>query len=230
VSELNGFDIPTLNLRRLIRHAITNRIFIEPEKGHVAHTRMSRLLLEDAPLSNWVGFMCNDLWLPIANVVGAMKKWPGSEESTETGVNLAYNQSLPWFDYLQQDEDFAKRYNLAMQAHGGGEGYSLAATVEGYQWGDLPKGATVVDVGVAMEHRRTSVANAGCRWAETKATFLLPLPRRFQICGSSYRTRLDCAPTRQLARCPTRCSPGSSSQLTTSLRHSPSWRRRTSFA
>ncbi|GJN86694.1 hypothetical protein PLIIFM63780_010275 [Purpureocillium lilacinum] len=160
VSELNGFDIPMLNLRRLIRHAMTNRIFVEPEKGRVAHTRMSRLVLEDAPLSNWVGFMCNDLWLPIANVVGAMKKWPGSEESTETGVNLAYNQSLPWFDYLQQDEDFAKRYNLAMQAHGGGEGYSLAATVEGYPWGDLPKGATVVDMGGNQGYVSFAIAEA----------------------------------------------------------------------
>ena len=142
----NGLDIPVLNLRRLIRHAITNRIFAEPKKGFVAHTRTSRLILEDAPLNNWVGFMCNDLWLPIANVVSAMKKWPASEEPTQTGVNLAYNQSLPWFDYLQQDEVFAKRYNLAMQAHGGGEGYSLALVVEGYPWGDLPEGATVVDV------------------------------------------------------------------------------------
>jgi len=141
----NGLDIPVLNLRRLIRHAIANRIFSEPKKGFVAHTRTSRLILEDAPLNNWVGFMCNDLWLPIANVVSAMKKWPASEEPTETGVNLAYNQNLPWFDYLQQDEVFAKRYNLAMQAHGGGEGYSLALVVEGYPWDTLPEGATVVD-------------------------------------------------------------------------------------
>jgi|SRR3569833_570298 len=147
VVELNdGLHIPVLNLRRLIRHAMTNRIFCEPSKGRVAHTRTSRLLLEDAPLNNWVGFMCKDLWLPIANVVEAMKKWPGSEESTETSVNLAYGQNVPWFDYIQQDQTFAKRYNLAMQAHGGAGGFALESVVNGYPWGGLPDGATVVDV------------------------------------------------------------------------------------
>lgn len=146
VVELNNIDIPVLNLRRLIRHAIQNRVFAEPKKGFVAHNRMSRLFLEDVPLSNWVGFVSHDLWLPVAHVVDALKKWPASEEPTETGVNLAYNQSHKWFDFLQQDEVLAKRYNLAMQAHGDGEGYSLDLVVEGYPWGDLPDGATVVDV------------------------------------------------------------------------------------
>lgn len=147
--ELNGgLHIPVLNLRRLVRHAMTNRIFREPAKGLVAHTRASRLLLEDAPLNNWVGFMCNDLWRPIASVVGAMKKWPGSEESTETGVNYAYGESLPWFDFIQQDQVLAKRYNLAMQAHGGAGGFELDAAVNGYPWGELEEGSTVVDVGV----------------------------------------------------------------------------------
>jgi len=139
-------NVPMLNLRRLIRHAMTNHIFHEPEKGFVAHTRTSRLLLEDLPLTNWVGFMTEDLWLPIANVVKAMKKWPGSGESNETSVNLAYGTSANWFDFIQQNKVFANRYNLAMQAHGGGEGFALAHTVDGYPWAELGE-ATVVDVG-----------------------------------------------------------------------------------
>jgi hypothetical protein len=146
VVELSGIDMSTLTLRRLVRHAITSNIFTEPQRGFVAHNRTSRLLLEDEPLNNWVGFMSNDLWLPVAHVVKAMKKWPASEEPTETGVNLAYNQDKPWFDFLQQDQVFAKRYNLAMQAHGGGEGYSLQSVVDGYPWSELADDATVVDV------------------------------------------------------------------------------------
>lgn len=146
VVQLNNVNMSTLNLRRLIRHAITNNVFVEPQRGFVAHNRTSRLLLEDVPLNNWVGFMSNDLWLPVAHVVKAMKKWPGSEEPTETGVNLAYNQDKAWFDFLQQDEVFAKRYNRAMEAHGGGEGYSLQSVVDGYPWGELKDGGTVVDV------------------------------------------------------------------------------------
>jgi hypothetical protein len=137
-------NVPMLNLRRLIRHAMTNHIFHEPEKGFVAHTRTSRLLLEDPPLTNWVGFMMNDLWLPIAHVVKAMKKWPGSGESNETSVNLAYGTGVNWFDWIQQDKSLANRYSLAMQAHGGGEGFAVTHTVNGYPWAELGE-ATVVD-------------------------------------------------------------------------------------
>ncbi|KAF8850350.1 S-adenosyl-L-methionine-dependent methyltransferase [Acephala macrosclerotiorum] len=150
-------DVPMLNLRRLIRHAMTNRIFHEPQKGFVAHTRMSRLLLEDVPLNNWVGFMTNDLWLPIASVVQAMKKWPGSGESNETSVNLAYGTDVNWFDWLQQDHELAKRYGLAMQAHGGGEGFAISHTVDGYPWGELGE-ATVVDMGGSQGYVSFAVA------------------------------------------------------------------------
>lgn len=87
----------------------------------------------------------NDLWLPIAHVVKAMKKWPGSGESNETSVNLAYGTDINWFDWLQQDEELAKRYGLAMKAHGGGEGFAIGHTVDGYPWGKLGE-ATIVDV------------------------------------------------------------------------------------
>lgn len=131
---------------------MTNHIFYEPTKGYVAHTRTSRLLVEDKPLHAWVAFNCEDLWISMANVVNAMKKWPGSQESTETGVNLAHGTDLPWFDFLQADEALSKRYNLAMQAHGGGEGFALQHVVDGYPWGELPDGATMVDVSSSHFH------------------------------------------------------------------------------
>lgn len=139
-------NVPMLNLRRLIRHAITNHIFREPTKGYVAHTSTSRLLLEDPHINAWVGFICEDLWLPIASTVKAMKKWPGSQESNETGVNLVNGTEVPFFDFLQQDKELAKRYSMAMEAHGGGEGFNVEYAVNGYPWGELKEGATVVDV------------------------------------------------------------------------------------
>ena len=157
----NGLEVPMLNLRRMVRHAIQNRVFCEPKKGFVAHSRASQLMLEDELMNNWVGFMCNDLWLPIANVVSAMKQWPGSEESNETGVNLAYKQSQNWFDWLQTDDVVAKRYNLAMQAHSGGEGYSAKATADGYPWDELlPKDGIVVDMGGNQGYVSFAIAEA----------------------------------------------------------------------
>ncbi|RDL40163.1 S-adenosyl-L-methionine-dependent methyltransferase [Venustampulla echinocandica] len=140
-------NVPLLKLRPLIRHAMTNHIFQEPVKGYVGHTRTSRLLVEDKPLHAWVAFYCEDLWVSMTNVVKSMKKWPGSQEPNQTGVNLAFGTDLPWFDFLQSDEALAKRYNLAMQSVGGGEGFAMHHVVEGYPWAGLPDGATIVDMG-----------------------------------------------------------------------------------
>ena len=79
----------TVNLRRLIRHAITNHIFCETHPGYVAHTSSSRLLAEDPQLQAWVGFMSEDLILPVAHTVDAMDIWPGSQEPRETGFQVA---------------------------------------------------------------------------------------------------------------------------------------------
>lgn len=114
----NELPIGVRNLRRLVRHAMTSGLFHEPTRGCVAHTGVSRLLLEDEALRNWVAFMSSNLQRPVAKVVAAMKKWPASEEPTETGVNLAYNESLPWFDFLQANEALGNCHNLAMRAHG----------------------------------------------------------------------------------------------------------------
>lgn len=159
VEEANGLPIGVLNLRRLLRHAMTNHIFCEPAKNQVAHTRTSRLLLEDEPLKNWTGFITHDVWTPVSKVVEAMRRWPASEEPTETSVNLAYNSSTAWFDFLQQDRGLNTRYNLAMQAHGGAAGYAVEYVVKSYDWGGLGD-TTVVDMGGNQGYISFAVAEA----------------------------------------------------------------------
>ena len=51
---------PTL-LKRLIRHAISQRVFCEPKKGFVAHTATSRLLAEENA-NDWMGARCEEVW------------------------------------------------------------------------------------------------------------------------------------------------------------------------
>ena len=198
VSLAEKVNVPMLNLRRLIRHAITNHIFQEPTKGLVAHTSRSRLLLEDPHLNAWVGFTSEDLWLPIASTVKAMKQWPGSQESNETGVNLAYGTDVPWFDFLQQDKELANRYNMAMQAHGGGEGFSVDHTVSGYPWNELPEGSTVVDVSAVQLFSPSKckidvLTKDPSRWAATKATSPSHSPPPFPLYTSSCKTQPGCA-------------------------------------
>ncbi|EHK26879.1 uncharacterized protein TRIVIDRAFT_140059 [Trichoderma virens Gv29-8] len=146
IHRLSGTTIIPSDLRRLLRLSIANNIFQEPNIGSVAHNRASLLLLDDAALANWVAFFTMDMMAPIANTVAAMKKWPGSQETNETGVNITFDHKDSFFDHLQADEARAKRYAIMLQSHGSREGYDISHTVLGYPWARLGA-STVVDMG-----------------------------------------------------------------------------------
>lgn len=151
-------------------------------------------------MNNWVGFMCSDLGLPVANTVNALKKWPGSEESNETGVNVSYDKDIPFFEFFKADKSLAQRYSLAMQSFGGGEGYSAQGVVEGYSWDQLSDGATVVDMGGNQGYISFALAEvfpklnfivqdkAGMRTPETIGTVPEALQDRVQLTTHDFFT------------------------------------------
>lgn len=48
-------------LRRLLRHAMTMRVFSEPSTGFVAHTAASKLLAEPH-MHDWMRTGCEEMW------------------------------------------------------------------------------------------------------------------------------------------------------------------------
>jgi hypothetical protein len=60
IAEKVGLDI--INVRRFLRHAMTNRIFQEVKPGVVAHTAASKILAEDQAMVDWVGFCVEEMW------------------------------------------------------------------------------------------------------------------------------------------------------------------------
>ena len=50
------------DIRRLARHAISNRIFKEVRKGIVAHTAISRLMAEDPLFRDHIGVGSEEVW------------------------------------------------------------------------------------------------------------------------------------------------------------------------
>ena len=59
LAQLVGLE-PEL-LKRLIRHAITHRVFNEPKEGFVEHTATSRLLA-GSKANSWMGVGCEEMW------------------------------------------------------------------------------------------------------------------------------------------------------------------------
>ena len=132
--------------RRLLRAAMTHRIFREPRKGVVEHTAISKLIAETPLLQQYLGLASEESWLATSRLVDASIKWPGSAESDETGYNIATNSVTPYFQDIKDDPMRAKRFDDTMTfAHASG-GFERALLLETYDWGAFTPGL-VVDVG-----------------------------------------------------------------------------------
>ncbi|KAF7879473.1 hypothetical protein EAF04_000669 [Stromatinia cepivora] len=123
-----------LDVRRIIRHAMTKRIFSEARKGIVTHTAASRVLAEDSQVADWVGANTDELWQAASQTVNAM------------GFALANGTDKSVFDVLSQDPSRARRFGNAMKAFTEGTGFDMQYVVDNYPWKDIGQG-TVVDVG-----------------------------------------------------------------------------------
>ncbi|KAK7555287.1 S-adenosyl-L-methionine-dependent methyltransferase [Phyllosticta citricarpa] len=144
VAKATGLDI--VNVKRIVRHAMTNRIFCEPREGYVAHTAASRVLLDDPTMKDWVGLCTSDFFPAAARTVDAMVKWPGSQEPNQCGFSYAWDIDVPMFVEIGKNPERAKRFGRAMQSLTGGAGYEVDYLVNGYPW-DALGDAVVVDVG-----------------------------------------------------------------------------------
>ncbi|KAH8660841.1 O-methyltransferase [Tricladium varicosporioides] len=148
IAEKTGLD--EANVRRFMRHAMTNRIFKEISPDTVAHSAASRVLAEDGAMDDWVGFCVDDLLPAATKTITALEENPSASEPTQTGFCAANNTTNvePMFATFGKDPKRAKRMGGAMTSLTGGEGYEVSYLVDNYNWAAIDaKAGTVVDIG-----------------------------------------------------------------------------------
>lgn len=148
------------HVRKLIRHAISQHVFQEPHPGMVTHSAASRLLTEDANLAAWARWCADDCWLAAYHTREAMARWPGSEEPNETGFALANQTDLTMFDFLATQPERASRFAAGMRLYAARPNLDVRYLIDAWSWGDLPEGATVVDVGGSHGEAAIALARA----------------------------------------------------------------------
>ncbi|CAJ2509478.1 Uu.00g145040.m01.CDS01 [Anthostomella pinea] len=148
------------HVRKIVRHAMTQHIFCEPRPGVVAHTAISRLLAEDADVAAWARWSADDCWLAAYYTCEAMARWPASEEPNETGFALANDTNLGMFDFLAAHPEPAARIAAGMRLYAARPDLDVRHLVDAWAWGDLPTGATVVDVGGSHGEAALALARA----------------------------------------------------------------------
>ena len=143
-------------VKRMLRHAMTNNLFCEPKVGYVAHTAGSRLLLHGGT-KDWVGYCVEETFPATAKLVDAIDKYGATMELHESAWNLANNTELPIFKYLEGHPERAQRFARTMTALTTTDGYHIRHLINGYDWRALGK-ATVVDVGGSSGHVSIGIA------------------------------------------------------------------------
>jgi hypothetical protein len=155
---------------------MTNRIFKEVSPGVVAHTAASRVLAEDKPMQDWVGFCVEDMWpvrfpfpepsISAANssmdrlivvisqaasrTIDALTAHPSASSVLQTGFCIANNTTdvEPLFVTMGRSPARAHRFGGAMKSLTSGEGYEVSYLLDNYDWASIDEiGGTVVDVG-----------------------------------------------------------------------------------
>ncbi|KNG81606.1 hypothetical protein ANOM_010133 [Aspergillus nomiae NRRL 13137] len=143
-------NVPEADVRRLLRHAMTIRVFDEPAESEVAHTRASMLLRQEG-FHGWIGSTCANSWPGATRTIEALKRFPGSEEPNESGFALA-NSGLALYDVLSQSPDRAATFAASKRGYASGAAMGTAGLISSIHplLSTLPTDSVVIDVGGAQ--------------------------------------------------------------------------------
>ncbi|TRX91994.1 hypothetical protein FHL15_007091 [Xylaria flabelliformis] len=141
---------------RILRHAMTMRIFHEPVPGFVAHTAASKALYQSAN-NVWLSVITKEMWPAATKMVEALVKWPNSQEANQTGYSLSKGSEETIYAITAKDADTAARWARGMAVMAQRPQLQLSHVINNYDWKSLGE-AQVVDVGGAHGHVAIALA------------------------------------------------------------------------
>ncbi|PPJ59005.1 hypothetical protein CBER1_11676 [Cercospora berteroae] len=130
---------------RLLRHAMTMRVFCEPRPGYVGHTAASRLLT-DAATNDWLLAITQEMWPAATRFTDALTKWPGSQEPAETAFSLSKNTAESLYEVYSKDEAMSARLARGMASFARRPQFDIAHVLDHYPWAAMGP-ILLVDVG-----------------------------------------------------------------------------------
>ncbi|CAG8949343.1 hypothetical protein HYFRA_00004969 [Hymenoscyphus fraxineus] len=160
INELaSACGIPQVHLRRILRHAMTNRIFTEPVPGAISHTLISSRLAHDPMMRATVGMLADEMFPAAACLSRAMRRYGTSMKPTETAWALANDAHLPMVEELEAEHPERAAQFAAFMKYNWSVQQPLQPLIDNFDWAAL--GAQhIVDVGGGMGHASIALAKA----------------------------------------------------------------------
>lgn len=129
--------LPERDVCRILRHGMCRHIFVEPRKGFVAHTAISRLLAEDEQQHAIASTVTQVLEPALLHTADAVQKFPGSEEAKESAFSYVNNPGKSMWETFSEQPEVGRRFGVFI-----GEAGLNESLLSGVDW----KGV-VVDIG-----------------------------------------------------------------------------------
>ncbi|KAH7048249.1 O-methyltransferase-domain-containing protein [Macrophomina phaseolina] len=149
-----GYPVDAINLKRMLRLCMLNRIFAEPTPGRVAHSASSAILARSEAAAAHVRTITGETFPAAPKIVDALEKWGARpEEPWQCGFCLAFDTGeRSVFEYWSQEHpEKLDRLAIGMQDAATDAGWEPSHLRRGFNWAGLGR-AKVVDVGGARGH------------------------------------------------------------------------------
>ncbi|KAM3429292.1 hypothetical protein NHJ13734_008232 [Beauveria thailandica] len=157
-SELAALaNVPEGALKCIARMAMTNGLFIEEPKQHIAHSATSAVLQTNVAFHDWAIFNSNVSAQTALAMTDAHLKWQDTLDATHTAYNAAFDTDASFFEHLSQLPERHRQFAGYMRAVTESQGTGLKQLVDGWDWEGLGD-ALVVDAGGSTGHASIALA------------------------------------------------------------------------
>ena len=139
-------------LQKIIRLAMTSRLFLEPSPGMVAHSAASKLWATHPLGDDWAEYYIEDGVHMFPYIWKTLKQYPDASEPTQTAGSVKEQaekggELQTFYQINGGDPRRAARFANVMTTFQQQDGFNLRHAVNGFDWGSLPEGSTIVDLG-----------------------------------------------------------------------------------
>ncbi|PCG89501.1 Winged helix-turn-helix transcription repressor DNA-binding [Penicillium occitanis (nom. inval.)] len=148
------------HLTRIVRYAIANGIFSEPEPGQIAHTAASATLAKNKNLHDMTLFNSGFSTRIVVGLADALKAQQEKQENVPgAAFNLAYPGYVNLFDYMSKNPTASQEYFSYLDGRSQLSRYAVWKVAKSWDWASLGSG-TIVDVGGSSGHASIALANS----------------------------------------------------------------------
>ncbi|KAL8787340.1 MAG: hypothetical protein Q9195_007799 [Heterodermia aff. obscurata] len=158
-SLAGAVGLPVDTLVRVVRFAISNGIFNEPERGRFGHSAASALLARNPHVRSIALFATHELASTLVRLPDGLKlqqELP-AEKAPHATFNIAYPDFADAFDYFEKSSVANDRYHRYLQGRINTSRWAVEHLISAWDWPSVGSG-TIIDCGGSIGHTCVALA------------------------------------------------------------------------